>query len=142
MPGALGIVGDIMGGITKGKEIGNLQTAQNKFANMTPEQLSSMVTKATQPLNAGLVQEVGNTVQADVASRGLAESPGVWAATESQTLAPYEQQNQNTAVQLVLRQLGLPIEYASAIMQLLNSGSGSSGSDPMASMMKLLASGG
>src|ERR1700687_2418714 len=34
-----------------------------------------------------------------------------------QALAPFEQQNQNTALQLVMERLGLPIQYANAYLQ-------------------------
>lgn len=112
-----GLFGNVMNSITRGKEVGNLQTAEKKFASMTPEQLSGLVSRATQPLSAGLTQSVGNQVQADMAGRGLAEAPGVYAATESQALAPYELQQQQMALQLVMKQLGLPIEYAQAILQ-------------------------
>lgn len=111
-----GLFGNVMNAITRGKAIGSLESSEKKFANLTPEQLSSLVSRATAPLSAGLTQSVGNQVQADVASRGLAESPGVFAATESQALAPYEMQQQQMALQLVLKQLGLPIEYADAIL--------------------------
>jgi hypothetical protein len=113
---AAGIIGNIMNARTRGQQTSQLQSAENKYANLTPEQLSGMVTKAEAPLNQSLLNQVGNLVQANVASRGLAESPGVFATTESQALAPYQQENQNTALQLVMKQLGLPIEYAQAII--------------------------
>ena len=111
-----GITGNIMNAITRGQQTSKLQSAEKNLANLSPEALSGMVSKATAPLNQNLVSSVGNLVQADVAGRGLAESPGVFAATESQALAPYQQQNQNTALQLVLQKLGLPIEYANAVI--------------------------
>jgi hypothetical protein len=111
-----GIAGNLMNAITRGQQVSQLQSAEKKLANLTPEQLSGMVAKGTAPLNQNLLQNVGNLVQADVAGRGLAESPGVFAATESQALAPYQQQNQSTALQLVMKKLGLPIEYADAII--------------------------
>lgn len=131
MPGAMGIVGDIMGGVTKGHQVGGLEEAQKKFANLSPEQLSAMVTKATAPLSEGLVQTVGNRVQADMAGRGLAEAPGIFAATESQALAPYELEQRQMALQLVMKQLGLPIEYANAVLSALNSGTGGGGAGNM-----------
>jgi len=79
---------------------------------MTPQQLTQMVLSAQQPLSAGLTQAVGNTVQGDLASRGLAESPGIFATTESQALAPFYQQNQQAAQNQVLQQLQLPLQGA------------------------------
>lgn len=113
----LGEIGNIIQGIQRQRELSTLNNAQKTLANLTPAQLSARVNQATQPLATGLTQAVGNQVQGDVASRGLAESPGIFAATESQALAPYVQQNQQMALQEVMQQLGLPIEYAQAYLQ-------------------------
>jgi hypothetical protein len=83
---------------------------QNFVLNLlkNPQQLAAMAAKIQQPLNNGLVQSVNNQVQGDVAARGLGQAPGIFAASESQALAPFVQQNQNTAMQAVLQSLGLP----------------------------------
>jgi hypothetical protein len=73
-----------------------------------PAKLAALVSKIQQPLNRGLEQSVGNQVQGDLASRGLSQAPGIFAASESQALAPYEQQNQNTALNAIMQALGLP----------------------------------
>lgn len=112
-----GLFGNILSSITRGKEIGNLQSAEKKFANLSPEALSGLVSRAEQPLGQDLLQSVGNTVQADMASRGLSQAPGVFAAAETQALAPYKIEQQKIALQLVLKQMGLPIEYADAILK-------------------------
>ncbi len=117
-----GFIGNIMNAITRGRQVGKLEDAEKKFANLTPEQLSGLVSRAEQPLSQDLLQSVGNTVQADVAGRGLAESPGVFAATETQALAPYKIEQQKMALELVLKQLGLPIEYANAIINATGGG--------------------
>src|SRR5260370_24051473 len=93
-----GIFGNILNSITRGREISNLQSAEKRFAKLTPEQLSGLVSRAEHPLSQDLLQSVGNAVQADVAGRGLAESPGVFAATETQALAPYKIQQQRIAL--------------------------------------------
>jgi hypothetical protein len=111
-----GLFGNVLNMVERGKETSNLQSAEKKYANLTPQQLSGMVTNAEAPLSQDLLQNVGNLVQADVASRGLAESPGVFASTETQAIAPYQQQQQQLALQLVMKQLGLPIEYAQAVL--------------------------
>jgi len=111
-----GIIGNIINSITRGKQVGRLEDAEKKFANMKPEELAGLVSRAQQPLSQDLLQSVGNLVQADVAGRGLAESPGVFAATETQALAPYKIEQQKMALELVMKQLGLPIEYANAVI--------------------------
>lgn len=120
-----GLIGNIMNSITRGKAIGKLEG----YEKLTPEQLAGKVAAATKSLDQALVENVQNQVQADVASRGLAQAPGVFAAEESQALAPAEQQNQNTALQLILRQLGIPED-------ILASTQGSS--DPMGALLMLM----
>lgn len=123
-----GLLGNILSSITRGKEVSNLQSAEKKFASLSPEQLSGLVSRAEQPLDQSLLQNVGNIVQADMGTRGLSEAPGVFAATESQALAPYKLQEQQNALQLVMKQMGLPIEYANAI---LNASGGNSNIAPI-----------
>lgn len=131
-----GMIGNLINSIQRGQQVSSLQSAEKKFANLTPQQLSGMVTKAEAPLSQDLLQNVGNLVQADVAGRGLAESPGVFAATETQALAPYQQQQQQLALQLVMKQLGLPIEYAQAIL------GATGGQSNIAPLLALLQKGG
>jgi hypothetical protein len=129
-----GLIGNIMNAITRGKAIGNLQSAEKKYANLTPEQLAGLVSRAEQPLGQDLIEGVTNQVQADMATRGLSQAPGIFAATESQALAPYKLQEQQNALQLVMKQLGLPIEYADAILQATQGG----GSDITSALMMMM----
>jgi len=90
------------------------QVKENDYRNYVmnllnnPSLLGADAAKIAAPLNANLVQSVDNSVQGNVASRGLAQSPGIFAASESQALAPYEQANQNTALQAFMQALGVP----------------------------------
>lgn len=129
-----GILGNIMNSITRGKAIGSLESAQKKFANLTPEQLAGLVSRAEHPLGQDLIQSVMNTVQADLGQRGLSQAPGIFAAEESQALAPYKLQEQRMAIELVMKQLGLPIEYADAILQATQGG----GTDITSALMMLM----
>jgi hypothetical protein len=86
-----------------------------KNANLTPQQLAQMVSGAQQPLNAALVQAVTGNVNANLAEQGLSQAPGLIATAESQALAPFQQNNQQAALQLVLQKLGLPAEFARTI---------------------------
>jgi hypothetical protein len=132
---ATGLIGNIMNSVQRGNEVGNLRSAEKKFANLTPEQLSGMVSRAEQPLSQDLLQNVGNLVQADMGTRGLSESPGIFASTETQALAPYKLQQQQMALELVMKQLGLPIEYAQAIL------SGMGGQANISPLLQLLMKG-
>ncbi len=118
-------LGEIAGlGATGAGLIGNLAADRQRAAaakaaqanmNLSPGQLGTMVSGAEQPLNRALVQAVTGNVNANLAEQGLSEAPGLIATATSQALAPYQQQNQQTALQLVLRKLGLPAEFASTI---------------------------
>lgn len=127
--GGMGLTGNIINGVQQGQQVKQMQNAEN----LSPAALASKVSSATQPLDQSLVNNVQNLVQADVASRGLAESPGTFAATESQALAPFEQQNQQTAMQLILTQLGFPAQVIAAL-----SGKGAN----LTSIAQLLSKGG
>jgi hypothetical protein len=106
----------ITGGTAAAGTVGNIMEEQKKMAYQNyitnlmknPGQLAAMISKLQQPLNQGLTQAVGNQVQGNMAERGLSQAPGIFAATESQALAPYYQQNQNTAMQSLMQMLGMP----------------------------------
>lgn len=83
--------------------------------NLTPQQLAAQVSSATQPLNANLVQAITGNVNANMAEQGLSQAPGLQAEAIVQALAGPEQQNQNTAMQLVMQKLGLPAEFLKTI---------------------------
>ena len=103
-------------GIAGAGEAGNLMTSlkANQYRDLVmsllnnPQRLAAMAAKITQPLNAGLVQATNNQVQGNLAARGLAQAPGIFAANEAQALAPFEQQNSNTALNTIMQALGVP----------------------------------
>lgn len=115
----LGEVGNLISGIQGQKELSAEQKQRDYINNLTPAQLSQMAVQGEAPINQSLVQNVGNTVQADLASRGLAESPGLFTSEETQALAPYEQQNYQTSMNALLQKLGLPLEYGALLQRLL-----------------------
>lgn len=109
-----GLVGNILNERARSQELNRLKSSEATLAD--PAKLSAEVRAATQPLNQGLVQGVTEAVSGELAERGLSQAPGIQAASISGALAPYEQQNQQTALQLVLTRLGLPLEYANTIL--------------------------
>jgi hypothetical protein len=131
-----GLFGNLMNMIQRGKVTDQLKSAEQKYADLTPEQLAGLVSRAQQPLGQDLLQNVGNLVQADMATRGLAQAPGIFAATETQALAPYKLQQQQMALQLIMKQMGLPIEYAQALLQAMG------GNTDVTPILKLLQGGG
>lgn len=106
-----GEIGNILNMIQRGQQYSRLKS----FENMSPAQLAARVSSATTPLNQRLVQDITNQVQGADAARGLTASPGIFSSDLAQSLAPYEQQNQNTALQLVMSQLGLPLQASSVL---------------------------
>jgi|ERR1700685_3725142 len=115
----LGEIGNLLAGNAQSNQLKALQNQENAVTNLTPAQLSAKVNSAAQPISNAEIQSIGNAVQGDVASRGLAQAPGIFASEESQALAPLAQANYNTALQQVMQQLGLPIQYAAAIQKFL-----------------------
>jgi hypothetical protein len=105
----------LAGNISADKQRAAAASAAEKNMNLTPQQLSAMVTGAETPLNANLVQAITGNVNSNLATQGLSEAPGLIATAESQALAPFQQQNQHTALQLVLQKLGLPAEFLKSI---------------------------
>jgi hypothetical protein len=105
----------LVGNLAADRQRSQAASLAQKNANLSPQQLATMVTGATNPLNANLVQAVTGNVNANLAEQGLSEAPGLIASAESQSLAPFIQQNQQTALQLVLQKLGLPAELARTI---------------------------
>jgi hypothetical protein len=109
-----GLAGNLATEHARNQELNYLKQQQGALAD--PTKLASEVAAATQPLNRSLVQSVGNQVSGTLAEQGLAEAPGIQATVLSQALAPYEQQNQQTALSLVLQRLGLPLSYAQTLL--------------------------
>lgn len=106
----VGVAGNIFGGI-KNAEAVNQQMAYRKqmmdLAN-NPAALAAKINSLKQPLSTGLVEDVMNPVQAQLAERGLSASPAIATQVASQALAPYDQQAYNNATQAVMQMLGLP----------------------------------
>lgn len=115
----LGEVGNLIGGIQSQKELSAEQKQRDYVNNLTPAQLSQMAISGEAPINQSLLQNVRNDVQGDLASRGLAQSPGLFTAEESQAIAPIEQANYQTSMNALLQKLGLPLEYGALLQRLL-----------------------
>jgi hypothetical protein len=116
MDGLGSLVPLITGASAGAGTLGNILTDEkrNAYTNFVmnllknPQQLAAAISKIQQPLNQGLTQAVGNQVQGSLAERGLAQAPGTFAASLSQGLAPFYQQNQQVAENALLSSLGLP----------------------------------
>ena len=114
-----GAIGDLLTSLLSGGVTSGLNKQLKSIEGMSPAQFTSQVQSAEGPINAGLVQSVGNQVQGDLASRGLSQAPGIFASEEAQALGPIEQQNYQVALEQTLAKLGLPLSYASVIQKML-----------------------
>lgn len=84
------------------------QQRQNFLTNLAenPAAMSKYVAGFQKPLAAGLTQNVGNQVQGYLGERGLSGTPGVSADVLTQALAPFQQQEQQQAIQEAMGALG------------------------------------
>ena len=83
---------------------------QSLWYSKHPQAISALTSQFTRPLDTGLTKGVENVVNANLASQGLSQAPGIQSQVLAQALAPYYQQNQNTALQEALAAIGLPAE--------------------------------
>ena len=110
--GIAGTVGNITGNQMKDRALLQQLDLQKSLAAMTPQQLALQAQQLQQPLSEGLTQGVGNQVQAMMGERGLSQAPGIFSQTMAQSLAPFQIQEQQMAMNAILQKLGLPIEAA------------------------------
>lgn len=83
------------------------QQYQNQLRSYAqdPAKMNAYAAKFTQPLTAGLTAGVANQAQADLATRGLTDSPEISQQVYAQAIAPYVQQNQQQGYQDALQAL-------------------------------------
>jgi len=110
-----GLFGNIASERARSQELNTLK-AQQAFAEQSPSALAAQVAGAEQPLNKALTEQVGNQVSGTLAEQGLSQAPGIQATALAQALAPFQQQNQAAALQLLMQRLGLPPEYAKTML--------------------------
>ena len=118
-----GLIGDIASQRAQSQQQSYLTNAEKTLAGLTPSQITQEAAGASLPLTSALTQEVGNNVDASLAEQGLSEAPGIQSTVLAQALAPYVQQNQEQALQVVMQKLGLPLQYASTVASLIPQGS-------------------
>jgi hypothetical protein len=87
-----------------------------------PEAVSNLVAQDTKPLSSGLTSSVSNVVNANLAEQGLSQAPGIQTQVLSQALAPYQQQEQQFAIQEAFKSLGLPAEALASLNSTMNPG--------------------
>ena len=83
------------------------QKYQNQLRSYAqdPAKMNAYAAQFTQPLTAGLQTSVANAAQADLATRGLTDSPEISQQVYAQAISPYIQQNQQNGYQNALQAL-------------------------------------
>jgi hypothetical protein len=72
-----------------------------------PTKMNKYISGFEQPLSKGLTSGVENQVQAALGERGLSSSPTISADVYAQALAPYQQNEQQMAIQAAMNSLGI-----------------------------------
>lgn len=72
-----------------------------------PAKFQALVKGAEQPLTQGLTTDIARQTDAYGAERGLGSSPAIMKDVYAQALAPYQQQEQQMAINSVLQRLGV-----------------------------------
>jgi hypothetical protein len=107
--GVAGTVGNIQGNQARNAVLSAEMARMNAYNKLTPAQVTEGITSLEQPLSKNLTNAVGNTVQGQLAERGLSQAPGIFASSLAQGIAPYQLQEQQLAQQAYFQKLGLPI---------------------------------
>jgi len=107
--GGMGIIGNIISAIRANQVSSDLQKQQKLVMELArnPAMLAARARALQQPLSQSLLSNVGSGVQSQLQSRGLGSSPAQAGAIMSQTLAPYEQRQQEEAMNSLLNLLGM-----------------------------------
>ena len=107
--GVAGTIGNIEANQARNAVLSAEMARMNAYNKMTPAQVVQGITSLEQPLSQNLIHNVGNTVQGQLAERGLSQAPGIQTQALAQGLAPYQLQEQQMAQQAFFQKLGLPI---------------------------------
>jgi hypothetical protein len=107
--GVMGTIGNIQANRSRNAVLDQQMQYTKYLQGLTPAQITQMISQYQKPLSSSLINNVTNTVQGQMASRGLAQAPGIFAQSIGQGLAPYELQEQQLAQDALFKKLGLPI---------------------------------
>lgn len=122
MPQAFSAILPIMGMINQFSLAGKEKSAmdQSIYYSKHPEAINALVKQFQQPLSSGLTSGVGSVVNASLAEQGLSQAPGIQSQVLSQALAPYQQNEQQMAIQEAFKAIGLPVQALQAIQSVMN----------------------
>lgn len=107
--GGLGVVSNLIQGNRASSVQQNAINQQKQLMALVndPAAFSAKIKSLQQPLSQGLTQGVGNGVQGYLAERGLSSSPQISEEVMAQALGPFQQNEQQMAIQSLLSAYGL-----------------------------------
>jgi hypothetical protein len=104
-----GLGSNIFSGVQNAQATGRYNSAQSYLNNLiqNPTAFNAAAQQYTQPLNQGLVTDITQQTNAQLAERGLGGSSAITQQTLAQALAPYIVQNQQAGTNNLLSVLGM-----------------------------------
>lgn len=132
-------------GIQNAQNTANYNSTQSYIQDLVknPTKMAAAASQFQQPLSVGLTDAVTNQAQAQLAERGLGGSPAAMTSAITQALAPYIQNNQQTAMQTLMNSLNLgsgtrpaalPTVNLTSLLKQLNLGGGTGSTNPYQSI--------
>lgn len=113
-----GAIGNIFASNKRNQVLNQQLTDQQNLMNIAnnPQLLAQNIQSVERPLSNALTASVGNSVQGYLGERGLSQAPGITTEALAQGLAPFQQQQQQMAIQAYLQSLGLPAQAAARFL--------------------------
>jgi len=107
--GVMGTIGNLITGMRGNTISANAAKQQQLLMEIAknPAMLTALAKQIQVPLSTGLLENVGNNVQAILGERGLGSSPAQATAITSEAIAPWQQKSQEDAYNYILQTLGL-----------------------------------
>lgn len=108
--GIMGTIGNFLGNRARNQVLSKEMAQMDALQKLTPAQIASGISSLQAPLSKNLTNAVSNQVQGELATRGLSQAPGIYAASLGQGIAPYQLQMQQLAQDAYFKKLGMPIQ--------------------------------
>jgi hypothetical protein len=115
--GGIGAIAPLFGMINQFSQAQKEKALMDRqiYYSKHPEAIANLAKSFERPLDKSLTSGVENVVNASLGEQGLSQAPGIQSQVLSQALAPYQQQNQQMAIQEAFKAIGLPAEALGAL---------------------------
>ena len=121
--GVMGLVNNMRQSSAINSEVGMMEKQQkeNQALFNNPALLAAKIRATETPLSKGLVDDVQQATNANLASQGATTAPYYQSYVSQRALAPYAMQEQQIAVSALMRMMGLPFDQATQLASTLAS---------------------